>query len=133
MEDKSVLEEVLEERNKELTMFDYIIDSDNEFNLTIAIMPDEFIIKLYEYLVKLERRESFMMDEDDINERLFLLRDRMAALERLDVIMKYNEKDLDASTINKINDTVKTVVEKQKVRKMGPFRRYFYNKYKKQN
>ena len=133
MEDKSVLEEVLEERNKELTMFDYIIDSDNEFNLTIAIMPDEFIIKLYEYLVKLERRESFMMDEDDINERLFLLRDRMAALERLDVIMKYNEKDLDASTINKINDTVKTVVEKQKVRKMGPLRRYFYNKYKKQN
>ncbi len=133
MEDKSVLEEVLEERNKELTMFDYIIDSDNEFNLTLAIMPDEFIIKLYEYLVKLERRESFMMDEDDINERLFLLRDRMAALERLDVIMKYNEKDLDASTINKINDTVKTVVEKQKVRKMGPFRRYFYNKYKKQN
>lgn len=133
MEDKSVLEEVLEERNKELTMFDYIIDSDNEFNLTIAIMPDEFIIKLYEYLVKLERRESFMMDEDDINERLFLLRDRMAALERLDVIMKHNEKDLDASTINKINDTVKTVVEKQKVRKMGPLRRYFYNKYKKQN
>lgn len=133
MEDKSVLEEVLEERNKELTMFDYIIDSDNEFNLTLAIMPDDFIIKLYEYLVKLERRESFMTDEDDINERLFLLRDRMAALERLDVIMKYNEKDLDASTINKINDTVKTVVEKQKVRKMGPFRRYFYNKYKKQN
>jgi len=133
MEDKSVLEEVLEERNKELTMFDYIIDSDNEFNLTLAIMPDEFIIKLYEYLVKLERRESFMMDEDDINERLFLLRDRMAALERLDVIMKHNEKDLDASTINKINDTVKTVVEKQKVRKMGPLRRYFYNKYKKQN
>ena len=133
MEDKSVLEEVLEERNKELTMFDYIIDSDNEFNLTLAIMPDEFIIKLYEYLVKLERRESFMMDEDDINERLFLLRDRMAALERLDVIMKHNEKDLDASTINKINDTVKTVVEKQKVRKMGPFRRYFYNKHKKQS
>ena len=133
MEDKSVLEEVLEERNKELTMFDYIIDSDNEFNLTLAIMPDEFIIKLYEYLVKLERKESFMMDEDDINERLFLLRDRMAALERLDVIMKHNEKELDASTINKINDTVKTVVEKQKVRKMGPFRRYFYNKYKKQN
>ncbi len=133
MEDKSVLEEVLEERNKELTMFDYIIDSDNEFNLILAIMPDEFIIKLYEYLAKLERRESFLMDEDDINERLFLLRDRMAALERLDIIIKHNEKYLDESTKKEVNDGVKTVVEKQKVRKMGPLRRYFYNKHKKQS
>lgn len=132
MGNDSLFEEAVEEYNKQLSMFDNIIFSDNEFNLNIAIMPDDFIIELYKYLIKLERRESFFLEDDSFNERLMTIKNRIVALERLDVIDNYLSSLVPEDVKRKVNDTVKTVVEKQKVRKMGPIRKWFYNMNKKQ-
>lgn len=132
MGNDSLFEEAVEEYNRQLSMFDNIIFSDNEFNLNIAIMPDDFIIELYKYLIKLERRESFFNDDDSFNERLMTIKNRIVALERLDVIDNYLSSLVPEDVKREIEEAVKKNTEKKKVRRMGPIRKWFYNMNKKQ-
>lgn len=132
MGNDSLFEEAVEEYNRQLSMFDNIIFSDNEFNLNIAIMPDDFIIELYKYLIKLERRESFFNDDDSFNERLMTIKNRIVALERLDVIENYLSSLVPEDVKQEVAETVKISTEKKKVRRMGPIRKWIYNMNKKQ-
>lgn len=129
----SLFEEAVDEYNKQLNAFDNIIFSDNEFNLNIAIMPDDFIIELYKYLLKLERKESFFDDDDSFNERLMTIKERIVALERLDVIENYLSSLVPEDVKQEVAEFVKKNTEKQKIRKMGPFRKWLYRIGKKQN
>ena len=134
MENKSLFEETIDEFNQEQNAFENIINSDNEFNLVIAIMPDEYLINLYNYLLKIEKKESFMLGEDGFSERLFMIRTRLAKLESIPEIADYNFSKLSKEEQDSVREGVETVKGKQKVHKMGPLTRRIYDRiHKKKN
>ena len=127
-EELSLLEQVVRERNAELRYFDYMRDNIGDFNIALATMPDDYIIRMYDYYIKTESRENFLTDEGEINTRLEGLRNMIVRLEEIPVIQEHMNSGLDEEAKVLIDNSVKTVVEKQKVRKMWPIQRFIYKR-----
>ena len=131
-EEVSVLEQVIKERDLKYRTFENMIEHDDEFNIAIVTMNDEFIIELYNYLVKLEKKHSFMADTDVVDPRLERIKSMLLRLEDLAVVQEHMvEKSLTPEDVAQINETVALITERQKVRKMGPVQKLVYNLSKK--
>ena len=110
-QEKSVLEEVVEERSLLLSQFDNMIEHEDEFNIQFVTNPDDnYFIQFYDYLLKVEKKLSFMKSDEEKAED--------ATLERI------------SRMIGRL-ETVALIEEKQRVRKMGPVRKLVYNIQKK--
>ena len=90
---KSVLEQVRDEREKQLLMFETMEKDESSFNLALVTMPDDFIIDLYKYLVKKERRLGFLADDAKDSPELARAKEMITKLEDLEVIQKLLVKE----------------------------------------
>jgi len=123
----SVLEQVVMEREAELRAFDNMIFDDHSFNLALVTMPDDYIVRLYDYLVKQESKHSFMVETDEEFLLLDQLKNRISKLEDLDIIQEKMKSHLTPKELQEIDETAAIVEERQKVRKMGPVLKLVYN------
>ncbi|MBR6136798.1 MAG: hypothetical protein IKQ06_01430 [Bacilli bacterium] len=126
-DDVSVLEQVVMERDAELRAFDNMIKDEQSFNLALVTMPDEYLVRLYDYLVKQESKYSFMVETDEEIALLNQLNRRIVKLEEFAVIQEHMTSHLSPEEKAEIEETAAMVEERQKVRKMGPVRKLVYN------
>lgn len=124
-DDLSVLEQVHREREAELRSFDCMIHSEKDFILALVTMPDDYIIRLYDYLLKKEETDSI---DDDRIEDVLREREMIAKLEEIPVIQEHMcPKDLDEEEERFFQETMDILEEKHRVRSMGPVRKLVYN------
>ena len=124
-DDLSVLELVHREREAELRSFDCMIHSDKDFILALVTMPDDYIIRLYDYLLKKEEIDSI---DDDRIEDVLREREMIAKLEEIPVIQEHmSPKDLDEEDESFIQEPLDTLAGTKRVRNMGPVRKLVYN------
>ena len=128
---KSVLEEVWEERNVELNFFDALIVDPSDFlNHLIVVLPDDQIIRFYDYLVKRQRKlESPFNENGKETIEYGNVMTLIMKLEELKVIEDH-KKELEAEAELVTEQIMKNIEERQKVKKMGPIRRALYNRRK---
>lgn len=126
-DDVSVLEQVMMERDAELRAFDNMIKDEQSFNLALVTMPDEYLVRLYDYLVKQESKYSFMVETEEEISLLNQLNRRIVKLEEFAVIQEHMTSHLSPKEKAEIEETAAMVEERQKVRKMGPVRKLVYN------
>ncbi len=125
---KSVLETVWEERNAELNFFDAMIaDPTDFFSHLIVVIPDDQIIRFYDYLVDKQRKLESPLNENGKETveyaHVMML---IMGMENLKIIDNYkNEQQAEADMITE--EIVRIIGERQKVKKMGPIRRAIYN------
>ena len=128
---KSVLEEVWEEKNVELNFFDALIVDPSDFlNHLIVVLPDDQIIRFYDYLVK---RQSKLEDSFDEAAKETVeygnVMTLIMKLEELEVIESHKkEQEAEAEIVTE--QILANLAERQKVKKMGPLRRALYNRRK---
>ncbi len=125
---KSVLETVIAEREAEYNYYDSIIADPSEFlGLLIAVLPDEQIIRFYDYLVKRQRKLESSFDEEATKtvEYANVMR-LIMKLEEIDAIDAH-KKEEQAKADSVTEEIVKKLEERRKVKKMGPIRRAIYN------
>ena len=128
---KSVLEEVWEEKNVELNFFDALIVDPSDFlNHLIVVLPDDQIIRFYDYLVKRQRKlESPFNENGKETIEYGNVMTLIMKLEELKVIEDH-KKELEAEAELVTEQIMKNIEERQKVKKMGPIRRALYNRRK---
>lgn len=128
---KSVLEEVWEEKNVELNFFDALIVDPSDFlNHLIVVLPDDQIIRFYDYLVKRQRKlESPFNENGKETIEYGNVMTLIMKLEELKVIEDH-KKELEAEAEIVTEQIMKNIEERQKVKKMGPIRRALYNRRK---
>ncbi|MBQ4031607.1 MAG: hypothetical protein II625_07605 [Bacilli bacterium] len=128
---KSVLEEVWEEKNVELNFFDALIVDPSDFlNHLIVVLPDDQIIRFYDYLVKRQRKlESPFNENGKETIEYGNVMTLIMKLEELEVI-ETHKKELEAEAEIVTEQIMKNIEERQKVKKMGPIRRALYNRRK---
>lgn len=128
----SVLEQVTMERDIKYRTFENMVEHDDEFNIAMVTMDDKFIIELYDYLVKQEKKHSFMADTKEVDPRLERIKSMLLRLEDIAVVQEHMvEKSLTPEDVAQINEIVAKVSERQKLRKMGPVQKLVYNLSKK--
>jgi len=128
----SVLEQVIMERDIKYRTFENMVEHDDEFNIAMVTMDDKFIIELYDYLVKQEKKHSFMADTKEVDPRLERIKSMLLRLEDIAVVQEHMvEKSLTPEDVAQINEIVAKVSERQKLRKMGPVQKLVYNLSKK--
>ena len=128
---KSVLEEVWEERNAELNFFDAMIADPSDFlNHLIVVIPDDQIIRFYDYLVKKQRDlESPFNENGKETIEYGNVMTLIMKLEELEVIESHKkEQEAEAEIVTE--QILANLAERQKVKKMGPIRRALYNRRK---
>ncbi len=132
VEEASVLEQVIMERDIKYRTFENMVEHDDEFNIAMVTMDDKFIIELYDYLVKQEKKHSFMADTNEVDPRLERIKSMLLRLEDLAVVQEHMvEKSLTPEDVAQINEIVAKISERQKLRKMGPVQKLVYNLSKK--
>ena len=125
--EKSVLEKVLEERNRELNFFDAMIADPTDFlGHLIVVIPDDQIIRFYDYLVKKQRKLESPFNENGketieyANVMMLIMK-----LEELEVINEH-KKELQAEA-DRVTEEIISKLEERKVKRMSPIRRALYN------
>ncbi len=100
----------------EQRLFESMVNDDCSFAIAVATMPDDFIIRLHDYLLKQGVKQEL---SPEINhERLERLKYMISKLEDIEVVQKHMED------INQSKEQNKTrVIEIQAVKKIGPFKR----------
>lgn len=126
---KSVLETVIAEREAEYNYYDSIIADPSEFlGLLIAVLPDEQIIRFYDYLVKRQRKLEGSFDEEATKTVEYAnVMTLIMKLEEIAVIDEHKKEQEQAQADKVTEEIVKKIEERRKVKKMGPIRRAIYN------
>ena len=123
----SVLEQVVQERSTEHAIFDNMVDNENDFNIALVTMPDDYIIRMHDYYMGLEKRESFMCGEK-VTPRLERIQLMVSRLEDIPVVQEHMiPQSSTDEEVDLIAETVALIEERQRVRKMGPVRKLVYN------
>lgn len=117
----------LQEKKEYETFYEVIHRYDN-MNLVLAVMPDHLVTKFYNFMLWYADMESQKGKNKD-TPKMKKIKDTISSLEQTPGVQNYlwestKEKD-------EIDEIVALVEEKQKVRKMGPIRKYVYQKRKK--
>lgn len=115
-EETSLLEQVVEERSAELFYFDALIEDDSEFNISMVTMPDDFILRLHSYLIRKERRESFLHQDEAFDPVSARLHNMISRLEDLSVVQEHMNKVTAKSEIPAQEAVLETPKEKKKSR-----------------
>ena len=129
----SLLEEAVMERNVMYSHFDSMIEDEGEFNITLVTMPDDYIINFHNYLLKLAKRQSFMMENPAFDPKLARLENMISRLEDIPCVQEDMNQKTTKEEEAQIDEAVRIIEERQKVRKMGPIQRFIYNQTKKKN
>jgi len=126
---KSVLETVWEERNAELNFFDGMIADPADFlGHLIVVIPDDQIIRFYDYLVKKQKKLESPFNENGKETIEYAnVMTLIMKLEELEVIDNH-KKEQEAEAERVTEEIMRQKEEHQKVKKMGPIRRLIYNK-----
>ena len=124
---KSILEEVWEEKNAELSFFDaMIVDPSDFLGHLIVVIPDDQIIRFYDYLVNKQRKLESPFNENGketieyANVMMLIMK-----LEELEVINEH-KKELQAEA-DRVTEEIISKLEERKVKRMSPIRRALYN------
>ena len=127
--EKSVLETVIAEREAEYSYYDSIIADPSEFlGVLIAVLPDDQIIRFYDYLVKRQSKLEDSFDEaaketvEYGNVMTLIMR-----LEEIEAIDAHKKEQEQAQAELVTEEIVKKLEERRKLKKMGPIRRAIYN------
>ncbi len=128
-EDVSLLEQNICEKDADYRYFDIMIDNNNEFNIAIATLPDEYILRMYDYYIRQEEKET---DNSVVNAKLERLKSMISRLEDIPAVQDYicANSELSDEEQAEIDSIVKLIEERQKVKKMGPLCRFIYKKTK---
>lgn len=105
-----------------------VIHHYDQMNLTLAMMPDRYVTKFYDFMIRLARIES-EKNPDQETPKLRKLREKIASLEQVPAVRDYIWES--TKEPNDVDEIVALIEERQKVRKMGPIRKYVYKKTKK--
>lgn len=154
-DDRSVLEIVVDERNEELRnaeirraaaanhdyfAFEGAIMDDADFKIALIQREDDFIIRLHDYLLSETKKIMDIDGDSNPSPRLVRINDMLSQLEGIPVVQEHvmqltmSEEEQQPVEVAPEQDTevaspdeiAALVMEKQKVRKMGPIRRYIY-------
>lgn len=124
---KSILEEVWEEKNAELSFFDaMIVDPSDFLGHLIVVIPDDQMIRFYDYLVNKQRKLEGPFNENGketieyANVMMLIMK-----LEELKVINEH-QKELQAEA-DRVTEEIISKLEERKVKRMSPIRRALYN------
>jgi len=127
--EKSLFQQVWEERNAELNFFDaMIVDPTDFLNHLIVVIPDDQIIRFYDYLVSRQRKLERSFDEAyketiEYGNIMTLI----MKLEELEVVDNHKKaKEEEAKMIT--DQIVAKLEERRKVKKLGPIGRILYNR-----
>lgn len=127
--EKSLFQQVWEERNAELNFFDaMIVDPTDFLNHLIVVIPDDQIIRFYDYLVGRQRKLEKSFD-DDYKETIEYgnIMTLIMKLEELEVID--NHKKAKEEEAKMITDQIKANLNApKKVKKLGPIGRILFNR-----
>lgn len=122
----SVLEQVVAEKNAEQYAFDTMIADASEFDLTLLTRPDDYIIRLHDYLMRELNQVSFASSNPEHDPKITRINTMLSRLEDIPAVQKHMKKQAD----DQVEETVAIITERQKVRKMGPLQRWLYEKMK---
>ncbi len=132
------------EANKDYFAFEGAIMDDTDFKIVMIQREDDFIIRLHDYLLGETKKIMDMDTSSDPSPRLVRINDMLSQLEGIPVVQEHvmqltmseEEKEQEQQpvevapeqeTADVSPDAIAALVmEKQKVRKMGPIRRYIY-------
>jgi len=127
--EKSLFQQVWEERSAELNFFDaMIVDPSDFFNHLIVVIPDDQIIRFYDYLVSRQRKlEKSFTDDYKGTVEYGNIMTLIMKLEELEVIDDHKkEQAAEAEMIT--GQIMAKIEERQKVKKLGPIGRILYNR-----
>ena len=127
--EKSLFQQVWEERSAELNFFDAMIADPSDFlNHLIVVIPDNQIIRFYDYLVSRQRKleKSFNDDYKETVEygNIMTLIMKLEELEVIDNHKKAQEEEAKMVT----EQIMAKLEERRKVKKLGPIGRILYNR-----
>lgn len=127
--EKSLFQQVWEERSAELNFFDAMIADPSDFlNHLIVVIPDNQIIRFYDYLVSRQRKleKSFNDDYKETVEygNIMTLIMKLEELEVIDNHKKAQEEEAKMIT----EQIMSKLEERRKVKKLGPIGRILYNR-----
>lgn len=127
--EQSVLETVIAEREAEFNYFDAMIADPSDFlGHLIAVLPDEMIIKFYDYLVKKQQKLESPFNENGTETVEYAnVMTLIMKLEEIEVIDEH-KKEQQAQAELVTEEIMKKLEERRKVKKMGPIRRALYNR-----
>ena len=116
------------QEKKEYEAFYDVIHHYDDMNLVLAVMPDHLVTKFYNFMLWFASMESEKGKKQD-TPKMKKIKDTISSLEQTPAVQNYlwestKEKD-------EIDEIVALIEERQKVRKMGPIRKYVYKKTKK--
>ena len=123
----SVLEKAVEEKNAEHFAFDTMIADPSEFDLTLLTRPDDYIIRLHDYLMRQLNQISFASSNPEHDPKITRINNMLSRLEDIPAVQEH----INQQTDKQVEETVALVAERQRVRKMGPLQRLFYERMKK--
>lgn len=132
----SVLEQVRMERELELQKFEGIMNyDDTQFAIYLVTTPsDEEIIRFHEFLAKKEKQLSFMREEGKEDVTLTRIKAMLSKLEDQPIVQEHMQQTaLTPEEETQINETVRFVEERQRIKKMGPVQKLVYNIKQKRN
>lgn len=121
----------MEQRRNDMTedeMFYEVLHHYDNMNIALAVLPDCYITRFYDFMIKLASAESSKSEKKG-TAKLQKIKDMIASLEQVPAIQDHIlEKTKEQ---NEIDEIVALIEERQKVHKMGPIRKYVYMKRKK--
>ena len=120
----SLLEPVVKEQNLDHFYFDTLIDDETEFNLTLVTMPDDYIIRLHDYLVRKESVRDAELGDEPFDPTLARLQNMLSRLENIPVVQKHlQEMTMTKEDQAVIEESARIVADKQAYQKKGPIGR----------
>ena len=107
-----------------------ILHNNEIYSISYALLPDCYITKLYDFLLRLAKLES-VKSEGEKTPRLEKIKETISKLELIPSVQQHIWENTPTKQEVEINEMVALIEEKQKLRKMGPVRKYVYQKIKK--
>ncbi|MBR3210479.1 MAG: hypothetical protein IKF71_00885 [Bacilli bacterium] len=113
----------------EVDVFSEALHNNEMYDISWILLPDCYAIKLYDYLLRLVELEN-VKGEVKKPQRLKKIKDILLKLELLPSVQQHIWEITPTEQDAEIDAMVALVEEKQKLRKMGPVRKYIYQKQK---
>ena len=101
MEEENVLIQTMEERSRELSYFDGLVNNEDEFTIFFLTTDDEKLIRFYQYLKRNKKMLDYKVSYGEEVPNLGRINNLITTLESNRTIKKYND-DNATKEINEI-------------------------------
>lgn len=125
----SDLEDAMKEEKLEQSQFELYIQDNHDFDMALLTMPDDHIIRLYDYLLREEEKYHFVKDPELRDMRTPRICDMLNRLDTYPFIQEHvNQQNLTPEEMQEaVGTNVALLSQRQKVKKKGSIRTWVYN------